>query len=60
MSRDNFIPRDPVRTIRHFENRRGEGPGDEVAQKVLLVKLIYKQQSRMYVKLRAKLTAKES
>ena len=35
MSRDknlqDFVPRDPaLPTIRHFENRRGEGPGDEV------------------------------
>ena len=25
----------PLPTIRHFENRRGEGPGDEVASKVV-------------------------
>ena len=35
----DFVPRDTslaqglLPSIRHFENRRGEGPGDEVAQR---------------------------
>ena len=55
----DFVPRDSslaqglLPSIRHFENRRGEGPGDEVATQPFLFKIQnnINQRSALSVKL---------